>query len=447
MSKNNPKSGLGRRLLEYISTIEDQTQKLDAEETAYKLIATKDTTTIGAIEQVIALSISKNPFEAVKEWELINHVEVPRWERKDLPKDWILGECFHCGRNVKAELYELINTKDTNRLITVGYTCHKKAELAFQAFGQSIAPTKKLIKDKQEKKQAGLEQVAKDPNCFEKILQSLKDKKDDLSDAFKDLYQDFKDNLKYTALTLEATPELFDSDFEDHFISANKQRNFLNWFAQQKQDGKLKGVIADIYSRSRKDLVDINPAEWAALYMYAANNRKMSKRVLIGSVAADLKLLSQLPKDHELIQKYGPVDIHMVKDILEQKERPITLLEASRVFDAKPEILEIRKEVNAKTKKEKYDGETLDVIMPLEKIFMTEKGHWREEYLTGQNLYDKTLNASDYKFVKSLLKKGTIGKGTFEENLSIIDMLFNVPPVELRHHLFASGEVKLVGQS
>ena len=37
--------------------------------------------------------------------------------------------------------------------------------------------------------------------------------------------------------------------------------------------------------------------------------------------------------------------------------------------------------------------------------------------------------------------------GAFEENLSIIDMLFNVPPVELRHHLFASGEVKLVGQS
>ena len=37
--------------------------------------------------------------------------------------------------------------------------------------------------------------------------------------------------------------------------------------------------------------------------------------------------------------------------------------------------------------------------------------------------------------------------GAFEENLSVIDMLFNIHPSELRNHLFASGKAVKAGQN
>jgi hypothetical protein len=80
----------------------------------------------------------------------------------------------------------------------------------------------------------------------------------------------------------------------------------------------------------------------------------------------------------------------------------------------KPNILEIRKEVNAQ-RFEEY-GENFDeIISKVKPIFIDDKGLWYKEY-KKEGSQEKTLSKNDYFAIKNFLKKVTISQGTIKEN-------------------------------
>ncbi|MBT4540257.1 hypothetical protein HOC35_01970 [Candidatus Woesearchaeota archaeon] len=402
--------------LGYISEhITDQDRRQALEEKTLEAIANSQTHFFASVKVLLEKSSNRDPYEAIKEWELYNEVISPSWMKKD--KKEALGSCNLCGSNLSRRIVAFRNTKN-GQFMSTGSECKTHLNETFEFFDYKIGSDEKRKKEIKEERQGQLEDFANDPvKAINNAINKPKTKADkELANMLQHLYDKLRPHFDLLEAVTIASPDAFsEKKFTPYFITPEKNGNFLGWFGQQGKDN-LPDFLWDIYRRSKKEFTFVSQSEWAAMYMYSALHRKESKSVFIGSIEDDLRLLESLDPKNPIIKKYGPVNLDSVRYILDGEDTEVTLLEVRKVFDIRPNILEIRKDIN-REQANYYDDNVLDVMSTLEKIFMNEKGLWREEFATGTTIYSKTLNRDDYKLIKDLLKRGKLGVGTFSENI------------------------------
>jgi hypothetical protein len=395
--------------------ISDEAERSALEEKTLKAIAGGQTHFFGSIKTLLGKSISQNPNEAIREWELYNVVERPSLMKGH--KREVLGNCDLCGSDLSKKIIAFRNT-DNGGLMSTGGTCKDHLNEAFMFFDYTPRATEKRKKEIKDEKQEALEELAQDPiKAINNAIHHPKTNVDrELANMLQHLYDKLRPHLDYLENIHIASPDMFSGkEFTPYFITPEKSGNFLGWIGKQGKE-KLPDFIWDISKRANKDFNSVSKSEWAALYMYSALHREESKQVFIGSVEDDLRLLESLDPEDPIIKKYGGVNLDEVRDILDNDDAKIRLIDVRRVFDAKPNILEIRKNINGEQTKV-YGSNVLDVLSTLEKIFLNDQGLWREDFSTGTAIYSKTLNKDDYKLIKDLLKRGKRGKGTRDENI------------------------------
>ena len=177
-----------------------------------------------------------------------------------------------------------------------------------------------------------------------------------------------------------------------YLLAMDKGGTLFGWFKRRLTE--LPTAIRDIYTTVVNPVMEIAEEErkfmLGSLLAYAAANMPIRREAVLGGYQQDLEFILTLPADDPLIQQYGKPDLTSVRNILRQKE--ITLIDATRVFDAFP-IDRVRYEVNSQhyqQYKEEIEG-TLEKLRPL----FIHDGKWREDSL-GTSVPRNRLKMTPY---------------------------------------------------
>jgi len=261
--------------------------------------------------------------------------------------------------------YQYIARDDTSDKPTVLWTSGSTNIIKFiQAFGtdkqrSSITPigrkrTKeqkvKISRELDERYLPDLEQVLNDPKMLDLVrsttdkqkiyhISSLDDKIKELADAFEALrfsQPDFLLPRSYRQLTsLEPGGEV------------------INWVGNRIET--TPQIVPDVVKKAhqivKEDLIQFSDERYKESYGVLIWYREMAlpvdKETIIGSYIKDYKWLDSLAPEHDLIEKYGPIDAASVGHILDE-EGDITALEASQFIMIYP-FREVRIEQNQAT--------------------------------------------------------------------------------------------------
>ncbi|MFH1668997.1 MAG: hypothetical protein ABIA62_03655 [Candidatus Woesearchaeota archaeon] len=419
---------LTRLLLPGVKNSKEKTDQVI--EVVKRVAETNNTTAVSVLRNLLQLSTSKDVFDAVSEWNPIGYYEAPKSDagrRKAEVRGTLYGAAL-------CDAYTLQNTHDPSRIIHVGDTLYRRLVSDFRDFGKP--EEQKLLSDevvekKKKEKQKQLDNVLKKPrDTLDEVLNEPKNRRElEKIDAIGLLDDEIRRRIAMLDKISQAQPEMGDSrdhagvidDYTEHLVSLEKNRGFMSWFGDELRAGTLPEQIAGMYLKARDDILDMAQWESTALFIYAAKNRRVMRRAVVGSIEDDLKLLESLPSDHPLIKKYGAIDLTPISDLLGKKA--ITLIDATRILDVRPDIIDIRQETNAEVERS-YKEDIYSILDKVRPIFMTDRFLWHEEFKDGRSeertsrtLYAKTFNNRDYTQIKKVLARATIGVGDVVQNL------------------------------
>lgn len=198
-----------------------------------------------------------------------------------------------------------------------------------------------------------------------------------------------------------------------YLLAMDKGGTLFGWF--KRRFNELPIAIRDIYTTVVNPIVDSNEQDRkfmvGALLAYAAANMPVRREAIVGGYQQDLDFMMKLPENDPLIKKYGRPDLMLVRNILKQKE--ITLLDATRVFDAFP-IDRVRQEVNHEHY-QRYAAEVESILEKLQPLFIHD-GKWHEDSLGAsvplarlkETPYFTCLQREDFLPVMNFLRVQTI---------------------------------------
>ncbi|MFC1741601.1 hypothetical protein ACFL3V_03635 [Nanoarchaeota archaeon] len=401
-----------------------------------------DTHAVGFLNRVMDLSMHPGGAEcsaplsivrAFDQWEFLEDFEAPPVEKGKRRKR--IGKSDF-GGGALCDGYFLRNKMDTQRIVRVSDHAYRRMTSAFRDLDlppeeRWMAPKqkKKRKKKKQDKLSAALknprqtlEDVINDPQGYEEL------RKIDAIDQLDEVIQSRIGLLNFIddSLVDSADPRdhkgVVEEDTSEYLVSLESNHGFMNYFTEERRKGKLPDSIRSFHTQLRDDALSIEPYKVAALFIYYAKNARVDRKAIVGRVEDDLNLLAGLADDHEWVQKYGKVNLVPISDL--RNKRAITLLDATRIIECKPEILKIRQGINHQIAGA-YAEDIGEVIEKIRPIFMTDKFLWHEEYRQGKGsertdccLYSKVLNKNDYWMMKTLLRRTTITSGDMADNFA-----------------------------
>ncbi len=339
---------------------------------------------------------------------------------------------WHSGSQAILKIMEAFGTPQQKE----GYTSEGKRKLAEKKKGQA--------RDTLHDFADSLEEVLRDPSRLAHVQS-----RNERLEVQKILEVDaLRHRIQQLDALLYGNSAFVDEHHPSYLLAMDPGGTLFGWFKRKMKE--LPTAIRDIYTTVTSPIVEIAETDrkfmFGSLLAYAAANMPLRREAVLGGYQEDLEFVLKLNEHDPLIQKYGKPNLAPVRNILRQNE--ITLIDATRVFDAYP-IDQVRREIN-KQCYEQYQAEVKNVLNILTPLFIHE-GRWFEDSLgtsvpwkrLRESVYSLCLQREDFIPVTDLLRLQTLAptEEKFYQALSLPQFRQKIKAV-----VIAGRKVKVLGE-
>ncbi len=325
------------------------------------------------------------------------------------------------GQTLVRQLYAYRHVKQRERILTFGSQSITKI---LEAFGtpeqqEQLSPEgrhKTLEKRRKQMRRALLEdfvptmeQVLEQPGLL-KYVQKISERRR-LKSIIK--LEDLRRRVESFEDLFYGNPAFLEAEKPAYLLALDPGGSFFGWFKRKLT--ALPKDVRDDYTTLMHYYEEMPHREvqqlMGKLFLYAALHRPVKREAIIGGYQQDFEFLKGLPEHHPLIQKYGQPNLASISNILRRKE--ITLLEATKVFDAYP-MQEVRREANQEYL-QRYKPEFDRILHRVRPLFI--KGEkWLPDSLgtsvplerLKKSIYFATLQHEDFQVVRDMLRLQTL---------------------------------------
>jgi hypothetical protein len=407
-----------------------------AQRMCHDLAKNNNTTGIHVIGELLAIPGTNDLFKIVDSLQYSH----PAWNPQ------VAGTFY--GAKLKGKVHILKHPNTGKLIYPVGDTLYTRLLLEFKDFGKpdSRRPlSDPNVRKRRKKKQEQLDATVADPKqTLEQLAAQDKGFKGMVRSTFGTLWSNVKGFVNDVAALYGMNPFLVDTrdaegvvETQPSIVDQFKARSIGTWYMDQVKERTLSEDLESICLRRQDDKLSMTEGQAYLYQLHAMMNWPVRRLGVTKDVEADLKLLCPLEQQAAVlaednlqahadlfagvVEKYGPADTRPIQHLLDLDE--ITLLDATRIMNAKPKLAKIRLETNKKIAAS-YKDDLAEVIEKIVPIYMSDKLAWHEDYRKGggedrfeKSIYAKALNKPDYLMMKELLWRAGCGKGMFMENL------------------------------